>query len=341
MVVALAALGVGIGTSGGSSAVRYGFAYVTGGPGAAPQVRLAGSSGAHARWLGSGTNPLLAPSGQLVAVSSAASTGRALFLYGVGGGATRQFFSLADATAVAQSWSPDSRYLAVVLNSTDPNSSAASGLAVIDTRTLAVRTVAHGPIYGASFARDGTDRLAYSSAASLALAARVNVHTVGPDGSGRKQLTRDGRSLNPVWGPDGLAFDRERLRTGAAPVYQVWLTSTDGKHQTRLTHLTVPPLQSGLVPLAFSDDGNRLLAEYEGQDTSEAWLISIASHRARRLEIAGQTVTGAAISHAGNTVLVDRGGFLTTPDHGSVISLSLMNGHSRVLAHGSEPSWNL
>ena len=38
----------------------------------------------------------------------------------------------------------------------------------------------------------------------------------------------------------------------------------------KLTHVRVGPLVQGLVPLAFSADGARLLAEFEGEDTSEA-----------------------------------------------------------------------
>jgi hypothetical protein len=46
------------------------------------------------------------------------------------------------------------------------------GLAVIDTVTFTSRVVARGQIYGASFARDRSDRIAFASARSAALAAR-------------------------------------------------------------------------------------------------------------------------------------------------------------------------
>jgi hypothetical protein len=229
-----------------------------------------------------------------------------------------------------------------VLLSADPNSGAGSGLALIDTRTFTARIVARGPIYGASFAPDGSDRIAYASAASLALTARINIHVVGPNGAGGISLTHDGHSLNPVWGRAAIAFDRERLRFGAAPIYQVWLMSAGGGHRREVTHLRVPPLLNGLVPIAFSDDGTRLLSEYEGQNTSAAWMISIPNGRVRKLSVGGGSVAGAAISRTGDAVLVDRGGFLNPPDQGSVISLSLLTGRPRVLvAHGSEPSWNL
>jgi Tol biopolymer transport system component len=199
-----------------------------------------------------------------------------------------------------------------------------------------------GPVYGASFAPDGSNRLAYGSAASQALSATVNIHIVRPNGSGHVRITGDGRSLNPVWGRSGIAFDHERIRTGAEPVYQVWLMRADGTHRVQETNMSVPPLHLGLVPLGFSGDGRWLLAEYEGQDTSQAWVINVASGRLTKLAIAGHAVTGAAISHHGADVLVDRGGYLNPPSNGVVESIPLRGGRPRTLIpHGSAPSWNL
>ena len=96
-------------------------------------------------------------------------------------GSSRRFFATADATAVAVAFSPDSRYIAVVLASTDPASSAYSGLAVIDTTTFASRVIVHGQIYGASFAPGDSDRIAYGTAPSARLTARVDVGIVHAD----------------------------------------------------------------------------------------------------------------------------------------------------------------
>ncbi len=342
-VVGLAVLAVGIGASGGAgSTIRPGLAYVTGSAGSAPQVWLAAADGSRRRRLGSGTEPVLSPDGSLVAASTSSSRGSALTLYSASARVLRRFFGGANATAVAQAFSPDSHYLAVVLSSTDPGSDASSGLAVVETKSLSHRIVAHGPIDGASFAPDGSDRIVYASAARLALSARVDVHVVGADGSGRVQLTHDGRSLNPVWGGAAIAFDRELLRSGAAPAYQVWLMRPDGTRRTQLTHLRVPPLLDGLVPIGFSQDGSRLLAEYEGQDTSQAWALTVATRHTRKLEVDGHSVAGASISRSGAAVLVDRGGFLNPPDSGVIESVPFTGGRATPLvAHGAQPSWNL
>jgi hypothetical protein len=277
---------------------------------------------------------LLAPNGSLVAASSAPG----LILYPASGGAPHRYFDTPDATAVATAFSPDSRYIAVVLSSTDPASAASSGLAVIDTTTFDYRIIARDQIYGASFAPDDSDRIAYASAASPALTARVDVHVTRADGSGAMQITHDGRSLNPVWGLSGIAFDRERLRTDAEPAYQVWLMASDGSSRRPLSALPIPPLSEGLVPTGFSHNGSQLLAEYSGQNTSRAWLLPLSSGRAHVL---GAGLVGAALSRDGASALVDRGGFLTPPDQGVVESVPLAGGQPRILAaHGSEPSWN-
>jgi len=306
-VLALVAAGLGVAERFESGSV-HALAYVTGDATSTPAVWLANADGSHARRLGPGTQPLVSPSGAFVAASG--PTG--LILYRASGG-SRRYFLAADATAIAAAFSPDSRYLAVVLSSRDPASTAYSGLAVIDTTTLAARIIVHGQIYGASFPPDGSDRIAYGSAASQALAAPVDIHLVGANGSRPVQITHDGRSLNPVSGRSGIAFDHERLRGDAEPAYQVWLMASDGSGGRPVTALQIPPLCEGLVPIGFSNDGRRLLAEYQGEDISRAWLLSLPGGDATPL---GTDLTGSGFSDDGLRALVDVGGFLAPPGRG-------------------------
>jgi hypothetical protein len=310
------------------------IAYVTGSATTRPKVWIENAAGTGRRRLGRGSRPLLAPDGALVA----ASTEPGLVVYGVAGGPPHRYFNESDVTAVAVAFSPDSQFVAVVLSSTDPVSAAGSGLAVIDTTTFAARILVRGQIYGASFAPDGSDRIAYAAAGSPALSARVDVYEVGADGFGEVRLTRDGRSLNPVWGPGGIAFDHERLRSSAEPAYQVWAMTSDGRARRPVTSLRIPALREGLVPIAFAGGGGLLLAEYVGQDTSQAWLVRISSGHASAL---GAGLVGAGVSRDGTHALVVRGGFLNPPNHGVVETVPLTGGRTRMLiAHGSEPSWN-
>ena len=312
-----------------------------------PSVWIAALSGSEPRRLGPGIDPLLAPDGQSVAVglfgaSANSEQGPSLAVYSALGAPTLTYLNLATATATPLAWSPDSRYLAVSLQSTSvTNIAQRSGLVVIDTTTGLISTIAHGQISGASFAEDGSDRIAYARAPSLALAAPVNLYLSRPDGSGSRALTHDGRSLNPVWGPRYIAYDRERLRPGDAPVFQIWLAKPSGGRARRLTNVRVRSLVAGLVPIAFSSNGSRLLAEFEGQDTSEAWTVLVKSKRARRLTVRGQPVLGAGLSGDGRTVLIDESSLESPPSDGHVAEIPFAGGRSKVLvAHGSQASWN-
>jgi hypothetical protein len=301
--------------------------------------------------LGSGTQPLIAPGGQQVAASlsgtgGGSETGPALVVWGIGG-APLTYFDLATVTATPLAWSRDLRYLAVELQSTaatnpaSANSTSGSGLAVIDLGLHTVTMVARGQIYGASFAPNRSDRIVYARASSSSLSASVNLFLSNPDGSRVSALTRDGRSLNPVWGSRGIAFDKERLRGNDAPVYQIWLRSPSGSSVRRLTNIGVRSLASGLVPLAFSTDGKRLLAEFEGQDTSEAWTVRVLTGGARRLTVRGRSVVGAGISGNGRTLLIEEGSFLEEASAGRVSTVPFAGGRSTVLiSHGAQASWN-
>ncbi len=307
-----------------------------------PTVWLAAANGKHANRLGHGSEPLIAPSGAAVAATATGTKGPALLIYRPGS-STQHYFNLSKINAVAQAWSPDSRYLAVALSSVNPNGKG-SGLAVIDTKTDKVTTIANGSDCGVSFAPRQPDRLVYAEARGsfACLGGHVNVFTVTATGDSRRELSHDGLSLNPVWGPRSIAFDRATLRGKTeAPEYQVWLMRSDGSHLRQVTHTHPGPLVEGLVPLAFSANGNRLLSAFEGQDTSGTWTIQFPSGQLHQLTIGGDSVQAGGISRNGRTVLVDFGGFEASPSHGTVATLPFGGGHATVLVkHAGEPSWN-
>jgi hypothetical protein len=176
-----------------------------------------------------------------------------------------------------------------------------------------LRRLADGTVQGASFAPSGPDRLVYGLSHSRSLLGPVDLYEIGVDGSGARRLTHDGRSFGPAWGALGIAFDRERLRGRfKSPAYQLWLRS--GSHHTRrLTDLRVPALLDGLEAVGFSTDGERLLAEFVGEDTSYAWTLSLRGDRLRALRVGGQRVQGFAISADGRRVLVVAGDFEGRP----------------------------
>lgn len=305
------------------------------------------ADGSERKLLGAGDSPLLSPDGKLVAAAlfgtgGSSERGPSLALYSTAGAAPLTLGSLASATAVPLAWSPDSRYLAVALQSTAiRNVARRSGLAVLDTTTGTLKTISSGIVYGASFAPDGSDRIVFGRSGSQTFTAPVNLYTAGPTGAGLKRITGDGRSLNPVWGPRWIAYDRERLRRENAPVYQIWLRGSGVGPARRLTGIRVQSLVSGLVPLGFSASGSRLLAEFEGQDTSEAWTVLVGSGRARPLRVKRRPVLGAGISRDGTRLLVSEGGLEGPAADDNVVTVPFGGGAAKLLvAHAGQPSWN-
>lgn len=327
------------------------IAYVTAGATTPERVWTADAHGGEARLLGEGDQPLMAPDGELVAASlfgtgsGSDETGPSLAVYPSDGGAPLRLGDISTASALPLAWSPDSRYLAVALQSTALEGGAAgSGLAVLDMSTGQLTTIADGFIYGASFAPDGSDRIVYARAASQTLKADVDLYSAGADGADTRQLTENGRSLYPLWGARYIAYDHERLRHEDAPEYQIWVRSYTGARARRLTHVPVGPLVEGLLPIAFSASGSRLLAEFEGQDTSEAWTVRLPSGRAERVRVGRHGHTNAiagGISRGGGTLLIDEG-FLEGPASSDrIATVPFAGGAARVLvAHGSQASWN-
>ncbi len=313
------------------AAVPARLAYVTGLAGTRPQVHVANADGSGAITLGIGVDALISPNGEHVAiVTPYTRRGTSLVVRPASAGAARTLVRTSDSIGPL-TWSPDGAHLAVVINTTR--------LVVIDVASGARRVVARGQIQGASFSPDGR-RIAYARSRSARLLAHVNVLVAGVDGSGRRALTHDGRSLWPVWGPSRIAYTHERLRRADAPAYQLRVMRPDGGGVRQLTHLRIPRLLSGLTPTAWSADGTRLLAEYGGQDTSEAWVVDVASGRARDLTGGFDGVLGADLSPDGTTVLVQRG-YFDNPRRQSIATIPFRGGRATTLVRrGSAPSWS-
>jgi hypothetical protein len=339
-VYAATTLGASARQNAPSSIVPPLLAYVGGSDN--PAVYVAGINGAHPRRLGAGDQPLLSPVGTYVAAGTQTATGAALKLYSTTQGPARSFFNVKQSEAVPVAWSSDGEYLAIDLIGTAVTGDKGSGLAILDTQTMKTKLVANGEIFGASFAPDSAgDELVYGSAPSLNESAKVNLHTVNADGTGAKQITSDGRSLDPIWGLKGIVFDRQTMRgKDTAPLYQLWLKN--GTHLTQVTHLKVPLLLDGLVPVSVSRDGSRLLAGYIGEDTDEAWTVQLSTGKAREVTVPHQYVQGTAISSDGKSLLIEVGAFENSPSHGTVEKIPFGGGAVVKLIHGgAEGSWDL
>jgi hypothetical protein len=180
----------------------------------------------------------------------------------------------------------------------------------------------------------------YGLSLSAKFGAPSNLYTSTPTGTGTMQLTRDGVSAYPVWGKLGIVFDWISNRgLQKAPAYQLYLLN--GGHATQITHMRIAPLLDGLVPIQVSADGTRLAAEFEGEDTGNAYAVNLVTHKVRELLVKGQTVTCWGISSDGKRVLVDFGGFMNPPSAGTIETVPFSGGSSTVLVrHANYASWN-
>jgi len=157
-----------------------------------------------------------------------------------------------NASAVEPEWSPDGTDIVYAIDEWNPSLAIAHEDGTRDPipGTLGARS--------ASWSPDGT-RLAY--------AAGGNVFTVGPDGSGKVQLTFDGNAGSPAWSPAG-----DRIAFAANGI---WTMAVDGSERVRLS--TGPDR----VP-DWSPDGSRIAFESSG-DGSEIYVMDADGGNRTRL----------------------------------------------------------
>jgi Tol biopolymer transport system component len=305
-----------------------------------PAVWVAADDGTGARRLVAGNSARISPDGQAVVyVAGAGGDNPELRELPVAGGAPRVLLTHWIYGAFA--WSADSRYIAAQAGPLN----GAQRLVLIDRTTGGHRTVATGFFAGASFSPAG-DQLVYSRFPSdTARFPRANLAVAAVAGGAPRALTTDGRSLYPVWGPRQIAYVRYARPTGShhredGPKYNLWLIDPAGTGQRRLTDDEVPFLLSGLVPTAWSADGTRLLAQFNGQDTTYPVTVDPVSGHERVVGSRSQGIVGMALSKDGSTIL----GWtlrLDDPPLQATVTAPYAGGAPHVLvSRSAEPDWN-
>jgi hypothetical protein len=310
-------------------AAEAALVYVKYAAGTSPEVWSARDDGSGARRVGKGTLPVVSPDGKWVAWQDTAHS--RLLLRKLGGSNVRRIARSVQIGPVA--FSPDSARLGSVLR---------GRLLVYDLATRKTATVARGFVNGFSFAPDSASLVYGTTGRTEALAAPTDLYVVGLDGGGKTRITRDRKSLNPLWGPAGdIVFDRQKPRPSDAPTYNLFAIHPDGGAMRRVTSLKIPALLSGLVPLDWSADGTRLLAEFVGQDTSIGFAVDPATGNTRALGKNLETgFVASALSADGRTVLGMTGG----PDPGNrhdVVTMPYGGGKPAVLVRrAAYPDWS-
>lgn len=312
-----------------------------------PAVYAAADNGSGARQVGPGRSPRVSPDGQTIAFlheGGGSGHSQELMVAPAAGGASRTLMvGWQDTFYLA--FSPDSTTIAALRG---PELGARK-LVLIDVATGSQLIVASGYFSGFSFSPDGSE-LVYAKAGSEKYPPHSDVYRFEiPIGKSVRfvppvRLTHDHRSIAPLWGPTGKIVFVKLLgakQRKYGPKNELYLMNPSGGQVKRLTHTKVDPLLQGLYPTEWSANGKRLLAEFEGQDTSYAVTVNPRTGAQRPVDKAGeQGFVGTALSADGKTVLGFTGGFEPGPNH-NVATVPYAGGKRKVLAHNAfEPDWS-
>ncbi len=307
-----------------------------------PQAVISNPDGTGPIALGPATSALLSPDGAEVAAINT-GTSSTLTVYQTIDG-TAHALKTSKAFMQLLGWSPDSKLLLVAVGTTPRGQLIVFDLAASPATAT---TVATGVVYGASFDPvGGGDAIVYSLATNAADTA-FNLFLTTPSGTPTRQLTRDNRSKFPVWGQRGIAFSRVTAVTkGGTPTLQLWFMKPGGGGLRQLTNVTNGPAKStGFTPIAFSANGQHLLANYIGPNLNwhEAYVLDLSRPKPVARDLTGQnsgTTIGDAISGSGALVLATTGAS-TDQAALSVEEFKWSGGKPTVLAKaGAYASWD-
>jgi|SRR6478672_5324800 len=309
-------------------------------------VFVSADDGSGARKVEAGHNPHVAPSGLSVAyLHEGPKNAQELKIApATGGPGKTAMANLREAFYVT--WSPDSKTIAALRG---PELGKRS-LVLIDVATGLQSVVASGYFSGFSFSPDGTE-IAYSRAGSEKYPPRSDVFrfpvpipgVVNVRAPEAVRLTSDHRSSDPLWGPQKIVFVKTLGKNRKyGPKNELFLMNPQGKQVKRLTHTKVPALLQGLFPTDWSADGNRLLTEFQGQDTSYAVVVNPKTGKQRPVAGMGESgFVGTDLSADGSTVLGFNGGFEVGLRNNKVQTVPYGGGKPKTLVKEAyEPSWN-
>jgi dipeptidyl aminopeptidase/acylaminoacyl peptidase len=294
-------------------------------------VWVARDDGSKPRRIGPGHSPTVSPDGRWVAWVASGSPDRIMMRLA---DRSRKARVVARSAFVGElRFSPDSRSLAFVRS---------RRLFVYDIRERRAVKAASGEIRGFSFSPDSGAIVFGTAGRNDAVDAPSDLYYFTLAERIRRRITRDRKSLNPLWGPAGIVHDRMNAREGDAPSYNVFSIQPDGGSLRRITSLRIPSLVSGLVPVELSANGKRLLANFVGQNTQVAFRVNTRTGKTKALDDDFENgLVGFDLSADGRTVLGHTGG----PDPGArhhVVTVPYGGGEPEILVRRAGfPDWSL
>lgn len=311
-------------------------------------IFVAEDDGSDPRKVEKGHNPKVAPDGESVAyLFEGPKFAQELKLAPATGGPGKTLMTnFREASDLA--WSSDSKTIAALRG---PELGKRK-LVVIDVASGKQSVIASGYFYGFSFSPNGRE-IAYALSQSerypprsdvfrieIPIPGVVNVRAPEP-----VRLTSDRRSSEPLWGPTGQIVFVKLLGAKSrqyGPKNELYLMNSQGKQVRRLTRTKVGALLRGLFPTDWSANGQRLLAEFGGQDTSYAVVVNPKTGAQRPVAGTGETgFVGTDLSADGTLVLGFNGGFDPGLRNHKVQTVPYGGGKPRTLVKEAfEPSWS-
>jgi Tol biopolymer transport system component len=303
-----------------------------------PKVYIAENNGNGAKSIGAGRNSRISPDGETVIYERETNQGSEMRLYSVAAKKSQRVLNPWTESFVF-AWSPDSTKIAAL---TGPLNGAQT-LLVIDTATMKRTKIATGYFNGVSFSPT-SEEIVYGVAPTFAYPPKSTLYREGIDGSGKVALSHDRISAYPLWGPKGQIVFARQLGAKSrkyGPANQLFVMNEDGEQISQVTHTKVDPLAQGLVPVAFSANGARLLTEFGGQDQGYGVAVSLVTGGEKKLTDDVETgFQGSALTADGSTILGTTGlGF--GPSHPKIVTMPWGGGPEKLLvANAYFPSWS-
>jgi hypothetical protein len=304
-------------------------------------VYTANDNGGGVKKVGKGGEPHIAPDGAALVYRTEGSGHRPeMKLAQVGGGAGTTLMTNWQEPFELK-WSPDSEFVLALRG----GELGKRSLVLVTVATGAQKVLARGFFTGFSFDPEGKEVVYAKANSANRFPPRSDVYRVSAAGGKATALTSDHASEFPLWGPTGkIVFVKllEASKRKYAPKNELFLMNPNGKGVKRLTHTNVGQLLQGLFPTAWSANGNRLLAQFGGQDTTYAVGVNVRTGAQRPiLEATEQGLFGAALSPDGQTVYGATGGFEPSGPK-AVVSVPWSGGKPKTLVNnGLLPSFSL
>lgn len=303
-----------------------------------PRVYYAEDNGKGAHEIGPGRNSKISPDGETVVYEKETKSGAEMRLYSIPLGKGQRLLNPWRESFVF-AWSPDSTQVAALQG---PLNGKAT-LVVINLENGKRTKVGTGYFNGVSFSPESNE-IVYGVANKPDYPPQSDIFNYSLETGKTVQLSHNKTSIYPLWSPTGQIVFARQLGAKSrkyGPANQLFVMNEEGQRISQVTHTEVNPFAQGLSPIGFSENGNRLLTEFGGQDQSYGVAVSMVTGAEKALTNDPEMgFVGSAISPDGTTVLGTTGlGFGGNP-HPKVVTIPWNGGKQKVLVNGGyEPTW--